>query len=119
MYLLFLFQQQCFSLEPHCSQKIKNKNACFVEIFRGIDGRFPIESTETFHGILDQSVKYKNYNTVPSIQNQNSLLVKWQTDSIIPGDGQGGKEIVPSSHKRSERRHKIILHPDSLREKAI
>ena len=24
---------------------------CFVEIFRGIDGRFFIESTETFHGI--------------------------------------------------------------------
>ena len=27
--------------------------------------------------------------------------------------------LIPSSHKRSERRHKIILHPDSLREKAI
>ena len=54
MYLLLLFQQQCFSLEPHCSHKIKTK-------------------------II-----------IPSIQNQNSLLVKWQTDSIIPGGGGGG-----------------------------
>ena len=28
------------------------------------------------------------------------------------------KRLVPSSHGRSESRH-IILHPDSLREKAI
>ena len=51
-----------FSLEPHCSHKIKTR-------------------------II-----------IPSIQNQNSLLVKWQTDSIIPGGGGGGKggeEISP------------------------
>ena len=52
-----------FSLEPHCSHKIKTK-------------------------II-----------IHSIQNQNSLLVKWQTDSIIPGGGgeggQGGEEISP------------------------
>ena len=87
VYLLLLFQQQCFSLGPHCSHKIKTK-------------------------II-----------IPSIQNQNSLLVKWQTDSIIPGGGgrvdREVRRLVPSSHKRSECRHKIILHPDSLREKAI
>ena len=59
-----LFQQQCFSLEPHCSHKMKTK-------------------------II-----------IPSIQNQKSLLVKWQTDSIIPGGGgwevgHGGEEISP------------------------
>ena len=34
--------------------------------------------------------------------------------------GRGLRRLVPSSHKseRSESRHKIILHPDSLREKA-
>ena len=52
---------------------------------------------------------------IQSIQNQNSLLVHWQTESITPGGGV----LIPSSHKRSERRHKIILRPDSLREKAI
>ena len=66
---------------------------------------------------------------MPSIQNQNSLLEKWQTDSITPrgGGGQGGggfwtgggERLVPSSHKRREHRHKIILHPDSLREKLL
>ena len=68
MYLLLLFQQQCFFfLEPRCSHKIKTR-------------------------II-----------IPSIQNQNSLLVKWQTDSILPGGGggggleggQGGEEISP------------------------
>ena len=64
VYLLLLFQKQCFFLEPHCSHKIKTK-------------------------II-----------IPSIQNQNSLLVKWQTDSIIPGGwgwegGHGGEEISP------------------------
>ena len=87
MYLLLLFQQQCFSLEPLCSPKIKTK-------------------------II-----------IPSIQNQNSLLVKWQTDSNIPGGGgrvdREVRRLVPSSHKRSERRHKIILHPNSMREIAI
>ena len=87
VYLLLLFQQQCFSLEPHFSHKIKTK-------------------------II-----------IPSIQNQNSLLVKWQTDSIIPGGGgrvdREVRRLVPSSHKRSERRQKIILHPYSLREKAF
>ena len=29
------------------------------------------------------------------------------------------RRLVPSSRTRSERRHKIILHQDSLREKAI
>ena len=32
--------------------------------------------------------------------------------------GRGLRRLVPSSHKRSESRHKIILHLDSLREKA-
>ena len=31
----------------------------------------------------------------------------------------GLKRLVPSSHERSESRHKIILHPECLREKAI
>ena len=36
------------------------------------------------------------------------------------GGGQGVEKIVPSSHERSESRHKIIPHdPDSLKEKAI
>ena len=89
MYLLLLFQQQCFSQEPHCSHKIKTRIIIHV----------------------------------PSIQNQNSLLVKWQTDSIVLGGGgrvdREVRRLVPSSHKRSERSHKIILHPDSRREKAI
>ena len=33
--------------------------------------------------------------------------------------GRGLRRLVPSSHERNESRHKIILHPDSLREKAI
>ena len=81
--LLLLFQQQCFSLEPHCIHKIKRR-------------------------II-----------ISSIQNQNSILVKWQTDSIIPGGGRRVdrevRRLVPISHKRSERRHKIILNPDSLK----
>ena len=35
------------------------------------------------------------------------------------GGGRGLKRLVPSSHERSESRHKFILHLDSLREKAI
>ena len=35
------------------------------------------------------------------------------------GRGRELRRLVPSSHKRNEIRHKIILHPDSLREKAI
>ena len=31
----------------------------------------------------------------------------------------GWRRLVPSSHERRERIHEIILHPDSLREKAI
>ena len=37
----------------------------------------------------------------------------------MPLSGREGGVEVPSSHKRSESRHKIILHLDSLREKAI
>ena len=44
-------------------------------------------------------------------------MMHMQTESITPGEGGGG--LIPSSHKRSEHKHKIILHPDSLREKAI
>ena len=33
--------------------------------------------------------------------------------------GRGLRRLVPNSHERSENRHKIILHLDSLREKAI
>ena len=33
------------------------------------------------------------------------------------GGGRGLKRLVPSSHERSESRHKFILHLDSLREK--
>ena len=47
----FTVSTTVFSLEHHCSHKIKTK-------------------------II-----------IPSIQNQNSLLMKWQTDSIIPGGG--------------------------------
>ena len=88
MYLLLLFQQQCFSLEPHFSHKIKT-------------------------AII-----------MSCIQNQNSLLVKWQTDSIIPGGGgrvdREVRRLVPSSDERSESRcTQNHLHPDSLREKTI
>ena len=72
---------------------------------------------------LHFSHKIKTKIIIPSFQNQNSLLVKWQPDSIIPGGGgrvdREVRRLVPSSHKRSECRHKIILHPDSLREKTI
>ena len=34
------------------------------------------------------------------------------------GGGRGLRRLVPSSHERSESRHKIILHLDSLREQA-
>ena len=38
----------------------------------------------------------------------------------MPLRGAGGlKRLVPSSHERSETRHKIILHQDSLREIAF
>ena len=108
MYLLSLFQQQCFSLEPHCSHKID----------------YCLTARQHTKAILHRSShKIKTRIIIPSIQNQNSFLVKWQTDFIIPGgDGRVDREVrrlVPSSHKRSECRHKIILHPDSLREKAI
>ena len=33
--------------------------------------------------------------------------------------GRGLRRLVPSSHERSESRHKNIQHRDSLREKAI
>ena len=35
------------------------------------------------------------------------------------GGSRGLRRLVPMSHERSESRHKIILHPDSLREIAI
>ena len=43
-------------------------------------------------------------------QNQNSLLVKRQTDNTTPGGGMGldRRGLVPSSHKRSKFRHTII-----------
>ena len=45
-------------------------------------------------------------------QNQNSLLVKRQTDNTTPGGGGGmgldRRGLVPSSHKRSKFRHTII-----------
>ena len=69
VYLLLLFQQQCFSLEPHCSHKIKTK-------------------------II-----------IPSIQNQNSLLVKWQTDSIIPGGRGYGVFTIDCSSLITEKDH--------------
>ena len=41
---------------------------------------------------------------MPSIPNQNSLLVEWQTDSYMPsGGGSVDREVrrlVPSSHER-------------------
>ena len=52
------------------------------------------------------SHKIKTRIIIPSIQNQKRLLVKWQTDSIIPGGGgrvdREVRRLVPSSHKRSE-----------------
>ena len=39
--------------------------------------------------------------------------------SVCVCGGGGLRRLVPSSHERSESRHKIILHLDSLREKAI
>ena len=36
----------------------------------------------------------------------------------MPLRGGGLRRLVPSSHERSESRNKIILHPDSLREKS-
>ena len=48
--------------------------------------------------------------SVTSGQNQNSLLVKRQTDNTTPGGGMGldRRGLVPSSHKRSKFRHTII-----------
>ena len=44
-----------------------------------------------------------------SDQNQNSLLVKRQTDNTTPGGmGLDRRGLVPSSHKRSKFRHTII-----------
>ena len=40
------------------------------------------------------SHKIKTKIIIPSIQNQNSLLVKWQTDSITPGGGGGGRGVL-------------------------
>ena len=41
----------------------------------------------------------------------------------MPLNGGGGdrglRRLVPTSHERNESRHKIILHPDTLREIAI
>ena len=36
------------------------------------------------------SHKTKTRIKIPSIQNQNSLLVNWQIESITPGGGGGG-----------------------------
>ena len=42
-------------------------------------------------------------------QNQNSLLVKRQTDNTTPGGMELDRRgLVPSSHKRSKFRHTII-----------
>ena len=47
--------------------------------------------------------------TSESDQNQNSLLVKRQTDNTTPGGmGLDRRGLVPSSHKRSKFRHTII-----------
>ena len=35
------------------------------------------------------------------------------------GGGRGLRRLVPNSHEKSESRHKITLHLDSLREKAM
>ena len=56
---------------------------------------------------------YVNYNSnlgnVYQNQNQNSLLVKRQTDNTTPGGmGLDRRGLVPSSHKRSKFRHTII-----------
>ena len=56
---------------------------------------------------------------------ENVIHYNYITITITITPGLGGRvdtevrRLVPSSHKRSKRRHKIILHPDSLREKAI
>ena len=48
--------------------------------------------TECFSLEPHYSHKIKTRIIIPSIQNQNqnSLLVNWQTDSITPGGGWGG-----------------------------
>ena len=80
---------------------------------------FTVSTTVFFLKEPHCSHKIKSRIIIPSIQNQNSLLVKWQTDSIIPWGGRRVdrevRRLVPSSHKRSECRHNTILHPDSLR----
>ena len=87
-------------------------------------GKFTFTVSTTVFSLEPRcSHKIKTKIIIPSIQNQNSLLVKWETDSIVPGGGgivdREVRRLVPSSHKRSDRRHKIILLPDSGREKAI
>ena len=68
---------------------------------------FTVSTTVFFSQEPHCSHKRKTKIIIPSIQNQNSLLVKWQTDSTIPGGGGGTvdtevRRLVPSSHKRSE-----------------
>ena len=49
------------------------------------------------------------HSQLPENQNQNSLLVKRQTDNTTPGGmGLDRRGLVPSSHKRSKFRHTII-----------
>ena len=66
---------ECFSLEPHCSHKIKTR-------------------------II-----------IPRIQNQNqnSLLVNWQTDSIIPGGDGGDKSLALTRDVNVDTKSSYIL----------
>ena len=54
-------------------------------------------------------VVYISGTVMHIMQNQNSLLVKRQTDNTTPrGMGLERRGLVPSSHKRSKFRHTII-----------
>ena len=65
----------------------------------------PIKKIEQVQRNAARFVLNKRYQN----QNQNSLLVKRQTDNTTPGGmGLDRRGLVPSSHKRSKFRHTII-----------
>ena len=67
-----------------------------------------------YESVRADTLKFaKSYSDTRSvqIQNQNSLLVKRQTDNSTTPGGMGldRRGLYPSSHKRSKFRHTIIL----------
>ena len=76
-----------------------------MPLFDGFDLSFLLERKKK-----GKKERYTAHNaSVCQNQNQNSLLVKRQTDNTTPGGmGLDRRGLVPSSHKRSKFRHTII-----------